>query len=85
MFPPLCGPSLKPLPSPWRGASATPCSGGAVSGWEWARGGGVDANPLKPPRGPHVALILARGRFWAGKGKHREEGLSPVPFVFGSH
>ena len=48
-------------------------------------GGGLDANPLKPPRGPHVALILARGRFWAGKGKHREEGLSPVAFVFGSH
>lgn len=47
--------------------------------------GWVGANPLKPSRGPHAALISPRCCFWAGKGKHKEERLSPVAFVFGSH
>lgn len=33
----------------------------------------------------HAALILACWCFWAGKGKRKEESLSPVAFVFGSH
>lgn len=47
--------------------------------------GRVGASPLKPSEGAHAALILACWCFWAGKGKHKEERLPPVAFVFGSH
>lgn len=36
---------------------------------------GVGAGPLKGSGGPHAALILARRRFWAGKGKRKRKGF----------